>query len=109
MKKKLSNEHKLKLMEGRKKFMASRVGLVCKIAEGLSIFADEDNYIVRHDKRDSYFPSLEIALADAQEVLEKRGILETRQKDLAAVTKAVIDARNILLDKLSELVKIKPR
>jgi len=101
----LTSEHKRKLVEGRKKFMASRVGLVCKIADGLFILADEDNYIVRHGKRDAYLPSLEMALGEAQQVLEKQNLLTSKQKELSLIIKSVMLARQALYSRLHELVK----
>jgi len=105
---KLSDTHKRKLVEGRKKFMASRNGLICEVANGLSILADADNYIVRHGKRDFYLPSLETALADAQSILEKRNLLQAKQKELSGVVQAILDARSTIQEIMARLqTKIK--
>ena len=102
MTQKLSEAHLRKLKEGREKFLAQKNGLICKFTDSLAIFADENNFIVKNGTRESYMPSLEIALSDVQEILVRDNILAAEQKQLADVVKAVLDARDLIRNQVAK-------
>jgi len=102
MTQKLSEERLLKLKAGREKFLAQKNGLICKFTDSLAIYSDENCYIVRNGRRETYVPSLEIALSDVQDILAKNNILAAEQKQLADVVKAVLDARDLIRNQVAK-------
>lgn len=109
--KKLNKLHLAKLKSGRERYLKSRSGLLCRVADGLAILTDEDNFVVRHGKRNAYFPTLVMALSEVHDILLKQSGLEDQKKSLASLMAVVVEVsekiKNEIVPQLFEKLKKK--
>jgi len=79
-----------------KKTKKEYYGLVVKIDDDVSIFADKNQYIVKYGKHNCYFGTLEHCFNDIFEERVKVKLIENQKKDMEEIIKIIEDTRKWL-------------
>ncbi len=77
----------------------SKQQLVCRIDNGLEIWADANQYILRRDKnpnKDSYYSDLEMVIQDIFELKAKEYAMSAKNKDLESLGEAIRKAEEYI-------------
>ena len=79
-----------------KKTKKEYYGLIVKIDDDVSIFADREQYIIKYGKRSCYFGTLEHCFNDIFEERVKVKLIENQKKDMEEIIKIIEDTRKWL-------------
>jgi len=79
-----------------KKIKKEYYGLIVKISDDVSIFADRNQYIVKYGKRSCYFGTLEHCFNDIFEEQIKVKLIKNQKKDMKEIIKIIEDTQEWL-------------
>jgi hypothetical protein len=91
--------------------------LVAKINERISIYADENQFVVkvrskpnqRLDKQESwYFPTLDMCFQEIFDYLCRKRLADGRNKSLKEVAEIILKTREEILKIMEPFVKLRP-
>ena len=88
-----------------KKIKKEYYGLVVKIDDDVSIFADKNQYIVKYGKHNHYLDSLESCFNDIFEERVKVKLIENQKKDMEEIIKIIEDTRKWLKSLFNKIEK----
>lgn len=90
----LTKEEIKKMNEIKEKFLRKNNGLVCRIDDGVEIWADQYQFILREKgvSGSSYFCSIPSILDELFERKAKWNMIESEEKNLLSVKKSIDDA-----------------
>jgi len=104
MKKKLTKEHKRKMMEGKKKIR----GLIWKINNNASVYSDSYQYILTAYGHVTYHPSLPMVLDELLDMRQKRKLVRNKSKDITGVLNALKEARQWMEEIVKPILGAEP-
>jgi len=81
---KLTAKHKKAMLRGREKITS---GLVLKIDEEVSIFADKYQYILSFNNKNTYYCCLEDVFSELFELKIKEELIKNEKKDIEEIIK----------------------
>ena len=71
-------------------------GKVIDISDDISIFADRNQYVVKHGKHNCYFGTLEESFNDILKERVKVRLIENQKKDMEEIIRIIEDTRKWL-------------
>ena len=92
--------------------------LICRINELVSIWADENQYVVRIQTRpkqsikhasNSYFPSLEMCFVETFEYLCRNRLADGRDKDLKEVAQIIVMTKQEIKNIMQPFVELRDK
>lgn len=91
--------------------------LVTEISEEISIFADENQFVVkvrskpnqRFDKQETwYFPTLDICFHEIFDYFCKKKLTDGRKKSLKEIAEIILETKKEILEIMKPFVELKP-
>jgi len=80
-------------------------GLVVRMGDNVSIWAERSQYVVKYGKRSCYFGTLEHCFNDIFEERVKVKLIENQKKDMEEIIKIIEDTRKWLKSIFEEIEK----